>query len=243
MSWRSCWSWVKRLPGIVWAAGVRWFRLGLMYLRRWWAVPAALLVAAVVGWVLWRVCTDDRADLGTVPAWVSATGTVATLVGVVVAVSTYRRQRRSEVEDQACQVRLLRVSHPPGPKHEGKFTRWVDIENRSDESIYDLRVEAFRAEVEPGKGGVWMRPIDFVRIGEQVLAAGALAWTSRIGPGEKWELQWAADEDQKRHRRRTVVGLQYTVTDSNGRVWLVSDNYEPEKITRRSRSRNRRLRL
>ncbi|WP_338836329.1 hypothetical protein [Gordonia polyisoprenivorans] len=243
MSWRSCWGWVQRVSDIVWGAVVRWFRLGLMYLRRWWAVPVMLLVAAVVGWVLWRVCTDDRADLGTVPAWVSATGTVATFVGVVVAVSTYWRQRRSEVEDQACQVRLLRVTYPMGPKYKGKFTRWVHIENRSDGPVYDLRIEAFRAEVEDDRGGVWLRPIDFVELGDQVLALGALAWNPRLGPGELWKVQFAEDEDQKRHRIRTVAAIQLVVTDAKGRVWLVSDNFEPEKIRRRSRSRNRRLRL
>lgn len=243
MSWRSCWGWVQRVPGIVWGAVVRWFRLGLMYLRRWWAVPVVLLVAAAVGWVLWRVCRDDRADLGTVPAWVSATGTVATFVGVVVAVSTYRRQRRSEVEDQACQVRLLRVKFPIGGTRLGVPLKEVCIENRSAEPVHDLRILSFRAEVEPGEGPKWMRSAEFVEFHDLTLMMGALTVTPLLAPGEKWETQWAVDEDQAQHRVRTTASVQYTVTDAQGRTWLVTDNYEPEKITRPSRSRNRRRRL
>ena len=72
-----------------------------------WAVGGAtgiVVLASAAALSAW-----PSPDFGTVPAWVSAGGAVATFVSVAVAVQSLRRQQRSELEDQAAQVRLLEL--------------------------------------------------------------------------------------------------------------------------------------
>ncbi|WP_280273421.1 hypothetical protein [Nocardia wallacei] len=202
-----------------------------------------LVVAAAAVFLVWLL-RFKHVKPEIVPPWISATGSIATFISVAVAVSTYRSQRRSTIEDQACQVRLLRTRFIPGPTRNDKFTWWMEVTNRSDESVYDLNIMAVRANVErdPGTGvPVWLRSVEFSELIPGLITS-ALPKNSQIKPSETWETQWVIDDEQGRHRGRSVVAFQMTVMDAKGRIWLVSDNYEPEKITRRARSRSRQLR-
>lgn len=119
----------------------------------------------------------------------------------------------------------------------------MTVENRSDESVYDLDIMAMRAVVEEEGKAVWLRPISSTKLGSQILVTGALARASKIKPGETWEIQMAMDERQDQHIGRSVIAFQLTVVDAKGRLWLVTDHYEPEKITRPARPRYRQLRI
>ncbi|WP_157185481.1 hypothetical protein [Nocardia transvalensis] len=226
----------------VWTVVHRWIALGRMMFRRW-RVPLTIVVivvafAAVLAWVL--LIKHVRPE--TVPPWISATGSFATCIGVAVAVFTFRSQRRSQLEDQACQVRLLRTWFMPGPRHEGRLTWWMMVENRSDESVYDVHVMAVRAVVEDDGSPVWLRPIKFTPLGTQTLVTGDRPVAPQVKAGATEEFQWAMDADQTRHSNRSVVRYQMTVMDAKGRMWLVSDDYEPEKVKRPVRPPHRQLR-
>ncbi len=193
----------------------------------------AAIVLAVVAFVvvvilgLWH-----GLQLGTVPAWVSAGGSAATFVSVVLAVNVFRLQQRSETEDQAAQVRLLRLLHTTGEMHEGSYSWWLHIENRSDASVYDIQVLAFRAQVNDKEEPKWLRSISVTELGNLTFLTSALAKKKQIKPDEVWDTQWIADSDQHAHSDRSVRWIQVVVSDRTGRVWLITDHYEPEKIPR-----------
>lgn len=112
-------------------------------------------------------------DWGTVPAWVSAVGSLATCVSVGIAAVTYLRaqedRRRAERdrsedraaarEDQATQAKLVRLSALArgGLDDEGR-QRWkVMLRNDSDRPVFGVRIHTLCAVATEGASAAPMR--------------------------------------------------------------------------------------
>lgn len=65
-------------------------------------VAVTVVAAVVVLMVIAALACIPGLQLGTVPAWISATGTVATFGSAAVALIAYRRQQRVVEEERDC---------------------------------------------------------------------------------------------------------------------------------------------
>lgn len=210
---------------------------------RWIKRRRAILTGSITLMVLVAVCFHPQAQLGTVPTWISAFGAVATCVGVLLALKTYRTQKQQGLEEQANQARLINAVLMPGTQRDGKFTWWVTIENRSDKSIYGVHVRSLRAQVAEEGPAVRLSPMAITKIGELELVTGAIPMERELKAGTSFRTQWRAIDDGDNTSHVDGPIIQYTLTDANGRVWLIADNNEPEKIARPARPSDQRRRV
>lgn len=211
--------------------------------RRAQAITVALGVMiplGVVG-VFARVVTDPDAELGSLPAWISAGGALFTAGGVLLALRSYRSTQRADLEDQANQVRLLRPAVLPGGKKGGELRWTTEFVNKSDATLYSITIHGFRASVSDGKPAVPMRPIDELfldddhRRRDPVTLAGTPSHPE-LAASERFRTLWEADDsaDTSAPPGHFTV-IWYSVTDANGRSWNVADNYAPTKVPRPDR--------
>lgn len=194
-------------------------------------VAATVLFALLV--LLVVVGTHADVQLGQLPAWVSAVGAVFTAGGVLLAVQSYLVQQRDALEEQANQARLVKVSYRPAGLRGGKYTWLLIVQNWSDEPVFNISVVSFRAQVEDGGPSVALRAIENLEFnGEVVGTISAHTRRIRLDGNETFEVRWAADDEAKAVPAAVV---QLTLMDAKGRYWLITDNYEPEKITKKFR--------
>ncbi|WP_152439992.1 hypothetical protein [Rhodococcus qingshengii] len=200
------------------------------------------LLAAVLGVTvtLALISTHADVDLGSLPAWVSAGGALFTAGGVLVALQSYRSTLRADLEDQANQVRLLRVSSLPSGIEEGKQRWQTEFNNRSDKPLYNIRIHGFRASVEENATSVLMRPITTIFLGDDdgrghPLKVSNTAFRPELAASEGWRTLWEADDTDTSTASHHYTAIWYSVLDANGRYWNVADNYEPTKMPRSER--------
>ncbi|MFF1553345.1 hypothetical protein ACFVX3_20190 [Rhodococcus erythropolis] len=197
------------------------------------------LLAALFGVTvtLALVSTHADADLGSLPAWVSAGGALFTAGGVLVALQSYRSTLRADLEDQANQVRLLGVSWLPSGTEHGKQQWRTEFKNRSDKPLYNIKIHGFRASVEENATSVLMRPITTIFLGNgeergHPLKVSDTAHCPELATGEGWRTLWEADGTDATGPSHHYTAIWYSVLDANGRSWNIADNYEPTKISR-----------
>ena len=199
------------------------------------------LLAALLGVTatLALVSTHTDVDLGSLPAWVSAGGALFTAGGVLVALQSYRSTRRADLEDQANQVRLLRVSYVQSGTENGKQQWRTEFRNRSDKPLYDIMIHGFRASVEENASSVLMRPITTIFLGDagqgHPLKVSDTASCPELATGECWRTLWEASNTVPTVPSHHYTAIWYSVMDANGRYWNIADNYEPTKIFRPAR--------
>lgn len=184
--------------------------------------------------------THADVDLGSLPAWVSAGGALFTAGGVLVALQSYRSTLRADLEDQANQVRLLRVSWLPSGTEHGKQQWRTEFKNRSDKPLYNIKIHGFRASVEENATSVLMRPITTIFLGNgeergHPLKVPDTAYCPELAAGEGWRTPWEADDTDTSAPSHHYTAIWYSVMDANGRYWNVADNYEPTKMPRSER--------
>lgn len=184
--------------------------------------------------------THADVDLGSLPAWVSAGGALFTAGGVLVALQSYRSTLRADLEDQANQVRLLRVSSLPSGIEEGKQRWQTEFKNRSDKTLYNIRIHGFRASVEENATSVLMRPITTMFLDDDTRRRHPqtfpdTAFLPELAAGEGWRTLWEADDTDTSTPSHHYTAIWYSVMDANGRYWNVADNYEPTKMPRSER--------
>ncbi|WP_139191173.1 hypothetical protein [Rhodococcus tukisamuensis] len=184
---------------------------------------AVLLVVLLVA-----VGTHKQAELGTLPTWLSAFGAVFTAGGVLLALTSYRTQQRANLEDQANQARMIRISYFPGPIKDGKKTWWMTVHNASTDPVFDINIRAFRSTADDGKP-IAMRAIEETPLGEIFITTAGRTNQRKLDAEAEFKVLWtAAGDDEK---VPTAV-CQFTLMDAKGRFWLVTDHYEPEKISK-----------
>lgn len=186
------------------------------------------------------ITTHADVDLGSLPAWVSAGGALFTAGGVLVALQSYRSTLRADLEDQANQVRLLRVSWLPSDTEHGKQQWRTEFKNRSDKPLYNIKSHGFRAAVEENATSVLMRPITTIFLGDDdrrghPLKVSDTAYCPELATGEGWRTLWEADDTDTTGPSHHYTAIWYSVLDANGRSWNIADNYEPTKIPRNRR--------
>lgn len=205
------------------------------------AVTFGVTVPLVVVGVIARAVTHDDADLGSLPAWISAGGALFTAGGVLLALHSYRSTQRADLEDQANQVRLLRLAVLPTVYQGGKLRWTTEFANKSDGPLYSITIHGFRASPKDGKPAVPMRAIEKVFLeddprGRDPLILSGMSSHPELAAGEKFRTLWQADEraDTSSAPRHFTV-IWFSVTDANGRTWNVADNYAPTKVPRPDR--------
>lgn len=202
--------------------------------RDWaWSMAVALGLVAILA----LTSTHDDVDLGSVPAWVSAGGALFTAAGVVLALRSYQSTQRSDLEDQANQVRLLHMLPWPDGLDANRKQQWrTEFTNRSKDPLYEIHVHGFRAQVEDDADAVNMRAFAETPLSEDTLIrSGALQWQPMLEAGETFNIRWESDDSAKQNPTPAFVSIWYSVMDANGRYWNVVDNNEPEKVPRPSR--------
>lgn len=213
-----------------------------------WAAFMATAFGSTV--VLALTATHDDVDLGSLPAWVSAGGALFTAGGVLVALRSYQATRRTALEDQANQVRLLQVQvMPDGSDSHGKRQWRTVLTNRSKDPLYGLEVRGFRAQVEDDAAPVNMSAFEETTLlgpnapqhidqlhPEPAVRLGALQYCPVLEAGAQFTLRWASRRAvEPNPPTPAFVNIWYSVTDANGRFWNVVDNNEPEKVSRPTR--------
>jgi hypothetical protein len=205
------------------------------------AVALGVMVPLVVVGVFARVVIDDDADLGSLPAWISAGGALFTAGGVLLALHSYRSTQRADLEDQANQVRLLRVTVVPGGTDDGKQQWATEFVNKSDKPLYSLKIHGFKAQVIEGDPAVLMRPIEKIYPdddphGRNPMSFPGTAWHPELAAEQRVRTLWTEDENaDKAATPGHFTVIWYSVTDANGRSWNVADNYAPIKVSRPDR--------
>lgn len=200
------------------------------------------LLAAILGVTatLALISTHADVDLGSLPAWVSAGGALFTAGGVLLALQSYRSTRRADLEDQANQVRLLRVLSLPSGIEKGKQRWQTEIKNRSEKPLYNIKIHGFRASVEENATSVPMRPIALTYLDDDPRRRHPLktvdtAYRPELATGESWRTLWEADDTNTSAPNHHYTAIWYSVMDANGRSWNIADNHEPTKISRSER--------
>lgn len=232
---------------------------------QWWAKPFAcrrgvrvLISVSAIGLVFAVGCMAFLAarrwastDWGTVPAWVSAVGSLATCVSVGIAAVTYLRaqedRRRAERdrredraaarEDQATQARLVRLSALArgGLDDEGR-QRWkVMLRNDSDRPVFGVRIHTLCAVATEGASAAPMRSITTIPEGR--LFAGTVLddipmRRKMAANGGEFETLWTAVDSYEKPVAKGVNIIHYSLTDANGRTWQIKDFTEPQRIER-----------
>ena len=189
------------------------------------------------------LASDWHVEFGTVPAWVSAIGSIATCIGVGIAAASFRAQRddqaedrRADLEEQANQARLVSGRVMVGGPAADSTQAWkLEIVNRSDRSIHDLRIHRVIASVEDGQGPVVLRRAtnvvgqDFTDApsAEQLAPHGQVAGETALFIANS---RWVGTDEKPRASDPVVV--RYSFIDADGRAWVVDDNSEPKKVRR-----------
>lgn len=187
---------------------------------------AVLLVVLLVA-----VGTHKQAELGTLPTWLSAFGGVFTAGGVLLALASYRTQQRTTLEDQANQARMIRITYLPGPITDGKQTWCMTVHNESSDPVFDINIRAFRSTGDDGNP-IAMRAIEEAALDGISITTAGRTNQRKLDADREFKVLWtAAGDDEK---VPTAV-CQFTLRDAKGRYWLVTDHYEPEKISKPSR--------
>ncbi|MDV6211873.1 hypothetical protein R3Q08_26785 [Rhodococcus erythropolis] len=186
------------------------------------------------------ISTHADVDLGSLPAWVSAGGALFTAGGVLVALQSYRSTRRADLEDQANQVRLLRVLWHRSGIEKGKQRWQTEFQNRSDKPLYNIVIHGFRASVEENATSVLMRPISIKYLDDDPrrrhpVKMADTKYRPELATGESWRTVWEADDADTSAPSHHYTAIWYSVLDANGRYWNIADNYEPTKIPRSER--------
>lgn len=232
---------------------------------RWWTQPFSrrrgvrvLIAVSAIGLVFAVGCMTFLAthrwasiDWGTVPAWVSAVGSLATCVGVGIAAVTYLRaqedRRRAERDrredraaardDQATQARLVRLSaRAPGGLDDKGRQRWkVVLRNDSDRPVFGVRIHTFRAVAREGATASPMRSITTIPEGK--LFAGTVLddvpmQRELAANGGEFETLWTAVDSYEEPVAEGVSVIYYSLTDANGRMWQIKDFTEPQRVPR-----------
>lgn len=206
-------------------------------------VPMIVIYTAGAGGLLFALSVVNgwgAAQLGTVSSWVSAVGSVATCVGVAVAVMTFRHQRRDqadqrleELEEKANQARLVVAYHPTlhnESDETGRFIVRLRLKNKSDRPVFNVAIHGLHFVVAEGSEPVRMRSTAKTQLGQQVLWLGSPARVSELEPGGEFVTLWKAHDGGK-----LVAGVdlvRYSLTDANGRTWIIDDNNEPRRLPR-----------
>lgn len=205
------------------------------------AVALGVMAPLVVVGAFARIVTDDDADLGSLPAWISAGGALFTAGGVLLALRSYRSTQRADLEDQANQVRLLRPAVLPTVYQGGKLRWTTEFVNKSDGPLYSITIFGFRASPKHGKPPVPMRPIEEVFLEDDPRRRNPLILSGtpshpELAAGEGFRTFWEPDDsaDTSSAPRHFNV-IWFSVTDANGRTWNVADNYAPTKVPRPDR--------
>lgn len=174
------------------------------------------------------VGTHKQVELGTLPTWLSAFGAVFTAGGVLLALTSYRTQQRASLEDQANQARMIRISSCPGPRVDGKQTWWMTVRNVSTDPVFDINVRSFRTQADDGTP-IAMRAIEETSLGEIFITTDGRTNQRKLDADKEFKALWTAAGDDA--KVPTAV-CQFTLMDARGRYWLVTDHYEPEKISK-----------
>ncbi|WP_439032928.1 hypothetical protein [Gordonia terrae] len=172
-------------------------------------------------------------QLGTVSSWVSAAGAIATCIGVGIAARTYWVQRQDELEDQASQARLVVAYHPTlhaKRDNDGGIVVQVRIKNRSDRTVFNVQIHHLRFVVDDGGEPVAMMCTAPVDVLETTQWLGDTPREAELAPDAEFSTLWRAADDDR--IAPPGITLSYSLTDANGRTWVIGNGREPRKLNR-----------
>lgn len=200
---------------------------------------ARIVVAVVIGVfaLLIAVWVHPSGELGDLATWVTAAGTVVTALGIVLAWRSYKTQQDHIRDDQARHVRQVHFHFRAGPTVNGHQLWETIVRNDSGHKVYDLQLRCFRTKNDDGDI-VAMTSIDRKMLEDNGLVVGAIAGTPELDPESEFTMWWTkanSDAEVPKHNH------QFTVRDAEGRHWLITDHYEPERIRRPSRTADQQL--
>lgn len=211
---------------------------------------AFVLALAIVGVVLVAASINhavpwDQLDFGNVPGWISALFSLAAIVGVGIAVLTYRQNQRDRRDDEANQARLV-FPAIRGSSHTGVIdsqrAQSIDVScgaavhNSSGQPVLFVQVASVVVHLKSDPGRSHATALTYAgdvvtREANNVVPSGKTSvkevWIGRLTGQELGSLEDGV---------RFSIAARYT--DIQGREWERIDNYAPRRIYTNTESSN-----